>query len=77
MWKMYAKASQPGWVAIIPFVNLFGLLKIVHRPIWWFVLLVIPIVNMVPFIIVMNDLSNAFGRELGTTLLLILPTAIG
>lgn len=31
-WKLYEKAAQPGWVAIIPLLNLFGLLKIVHRP---------------------------------------------
>lgn len=76
-WKMYVKAGQPGWVAIIPFLNLFGLLKIAHRPLWWFVLFLIPFVNIVAFVIVMNDVSKAFGRELGTTLLLIFLTAIG
>ena len=76
-WKMYEKASQPGWVAIIPLLNFFGLLKIVHRPLWWFVLLLIPFVNIVFFVIVMSDLSKAFGRGLGTTLLLVLFTPIG
>ena len=76
-WKMYVKAAQPGWVSIIPFLNLFGLLKIVHRPLWWFVLFIIPIVNIVALVIVMNDLSKAFGRGLGTTLLLIFLTPIG
>ncbi len=76
-WKMYTKAAQPGWVSIIPFLNLFGLLKIVHRPLWWFVLFLIPFVNIVMLVIVMNDLSKAFGRGLGTTLLLIFLTPIG
>lgn len=76
-WKMYTKAAQPGWVSIIPFLNIFGLLKIVHRPLWWFVLFLIPFVNLVVLIIVMNDLSKAFGRGLGTTLLLVLLTPIG
>lgn len=76
-WKMYTKAAQPGWVSIIPFLNVFGLLKIVHRPLWWFVLFLIPFVNLVVVIIVMNDLSKAFGRGLGTTLLLIFLTPIG
>ena len=76
-WKMYTKAAQPGWVSIIPFLNFFGLLKIVHRPLWWFVLFLIPFVNIVALVIVMNDLSKAFGRGLGTTLLLVFLTPIG
>lgn len=76
-WKMYTKAAQPGWVSIVPFLNVFGLLKIVHRPMWWFILFLIPIVNAIALIIVMNDLSKAFGRGLGTTLLLIFLTPIG
>ena len=76
-WKMYTKAAQPGWVSLIPFLNIFGLLKIVHRPLWWFVLFLIPFVNLVVFVIVMNDLSKSFGRGLGTTLLLFFLTPIG
>jgi hypothetical protein len=76
-WKMYVKASQPGWVAVIPFLNVFGLLKIVHRPLWWFVLFLVPLVNIVVAVIVLNDLSKAFGRGLGTTLLLVFLTPIG
>lgn len=76
-WVMYAKAYQPGWVAIIPLLNIFGLLKIVHRPWWWFFLFLIPFVNIVVLVITMNDLSKAFGRGLGTTLLLIFLTPIG
>lgn len=76
-WKMYEKASQPGWVAIIPILNLLGMVKIVHRPWWWLLLLLIPVANIVVFAILMNDLSKAFGRGFGTTLLLFFLTPIG
>lgn len=76
-WQMFVKGGQPGWVALIPIVNLLGLLKIVHRPMWWIVLLLIPIVNLVTLIIVMRDLAQAFGRGIGTTLLLVFLTPIG
>lgn len=75
-WKLYVKAGQPGWVAIVPFLNVFGLLKIVKRPMWWFVLLLIPVVNFFTVIVIYNDLSKAFGRGLGTTLALIFFTPI-
>ena len=35
MWKVYEKAGQPGWAAIIPVYNLIVLLKIIKRPSKW------------------------------------------
>lgn len=76
-WKLYVKAGQAGWVSIIPILNVLGLLKIIHKPLWWIVLFIIPLVNVVAWIIAMSNLSKAFGRGLGTTLLLIFLTPIG
>lgn len=76
-WKMYVKAGQQGWVAIIPIINILGLLKIVHRPWWWILLLIIPFVGFVVGIILMVDLAKAFGHGVGMALLLVFLTAIG
>jgi hypothetical protein len=76
-WKMYVKAGQKGWVSLIPIVNILGLLKIVHRPWWWILLMLIPFVNFVVGIIIMLDLAKAFGHGVGMALLLILLTPIG
>lgn len=77
LWKLFTKAGKPGWAALIPFYNMIVLLQIVGRPIWWFILLLIPLVNIVFSIIVANDTSKAFGRGIGTTLLLIFLPFIG
>lgn len=76
-WKVYAKAGQKGWVALIPIINVLGLLKIVHRPWWWILLMLIPVVNFVIWIILMVDLAKAFGHGVGMTLLLVIFTGIG
>ena len=76
-WKVYAKAGQHGWVALIPIINVLGLLKIVHRPWWWILLMLIPIVNFVIWIILMLDLAKAFGHGVGMALVLIFLTGIG
>ncbi len=76
-WKMFEKAGQPGWLAIIPVVATFGLLQIVKRPLWWFILLLIPIVNIVVVVIVLIDLAHAFGKGVGMAVLLVFFTPIG
>ncbi len=70
-WKVFTKAGQPGWAAIVPIYNVYIWTKIVGRP-WWFTLLVfIPLVNIVISIILCSDLAKSFGRGIGFTLGLI------
>ena len=71
MWKIYTKAGQPGWAAIIPIYNLVVLHQMVGKPVWWVLLYFIPIVNIVISIIVTHALSLSFGKGTGFTLGLI------
>jgi len=77
MWKIFTKAGKPGWAAIIPIYNTIVLLEIVKRPIWWIILFLIPLVNLVVGLIVYYDLAKTFGRSVGTFLLLIFVPIIG
>ena len=70
-WRVFTKAGEAGWKAIIPIYNIIILLKIVGRPWWWLLLLCIPLVNLIVLIIVSNDLSKSFGHGMGFTLGLI------
>ncbi|HEY2125237.1 MAG TPA: DUF5684 domain-containing protein [Chthoniobacterales bacterium] len=69
MWKIFAKAGQPGWAAIIPIYNYYIWCKIVGRPGWWVLLLLIcaPIFG----IILCIDLAKSFGQGVGFALGLI------
>ncbi len=73
-WRVFAKAGQPGWAILIPFYNLYILLKIVGRPAWWIVLFLIPLVNIVAAVLVAIDLAKAFGQStvFGVVLLFLL-----
>ncbi|MCC6123524.1 MAG: signal peptidase I [Pirellulales bacterium] len=64
-WKTFTKAGKPGWGAIIPIYNVILLLEIAGRPIWWIILLFIPIVNLVVSIIVAIDVAKNFGKGTG------------
>lgn len=72
MWRVFTKAGKPGWAAIIPIYNMVVLLEITGKPIWWIVLFLLPIVNMVVSIIVTVELADRFGQSGGFAVGLIL-----
>jgi len=65
MWKVFTKAGQPGWASIIPIYNLYIWCKIVGRPWWWILLMLIPFVNFIICIILCIDLAKSFGKGVG------------
>ncbi len=71
LWKIFTKAGKPGWACIIPIYNIIVLLEIVGKPWWWLLLMLVPVVNLVLAIWVLNLLSKSFGHEVGFTLGLI------
>lgn len=64
-WKVFTKAGEPGWAAIVPIYNLIVLLKIAGKPAWWFLLMLIPVVNFVVLIIMLIALAKNFGKGTG------------
>ena len=63
LWKVFEKAGEPGWAAIVPIYNLIVLLKIAGRPAWWVILLLIPVVNFIILILVSLDIARRFGKS--------------
>jgi len=66
-WKVFEKAGKPGWASIVPIYNLIILLEIVGKPTWWVILMLIPCVNLVFCVWVLNLLSKSFGQSEGFT----------
>ena len=65
MWKIFVKAGKPGWAAIVPIYNLIVLLEISGKPVWWFLLMLIPFVNIVILAMVCIALAKNFGKGAG------------
>ena len=79
MWKLYLKAGQPGWAAIIPIFNFIVLLRVAGKPWWWIfgiLLGIIPVVGsilvLVLMIIIAHGVSTHFGKGAGFTVGLVL-----
>lgn len=64
-WQVFTKAGEAGWKSIIPIWNILVLLRIIGRPWWWILLLLIPLVNIVFSLIVSLDVAKSFGKGNG------------
>ena len=68
MWKVFIKAGQPGWAAIIPFYNIYIMTKVGGKPGIWTLLCLIPFINFIFAIWLTNMISKSFGKDEGFTL---------
>lgn len=64
-WKLFAKAGEPGWGALVPIYNIYLYCKIAGRPEWWVILFFIPLVNFVIALILAMDIAKAFSKSQG------------
>jgi hypothetical protein len=64
VWKVFSKAGEPGWAAIIPIFNLYVFVKISGKPIWWMVLFFIPVANLLAWIVTSVAVAERFGKEM-------------
>lgn len=80
-WKMFEKANVEGWKSLIPIYNLYKQAEIVTGNGWLFLLLLIPIVNIIYMIWFYIQMAKAYGKAplfavglifLGTIFVLIL-----
>ena len=65
MWKVFAKAGEPGWAAIIPFYNSYVLFKIAMGNGWLFLLSFIPAVGSIAVLVAYFMLAGKFGKGTG------------
>lgn len=63
LYKIFEKAGEKGWKALIPGYNFYVWLKILKKPWWWLILILIPTVGvfMLPILVVLT--ANCFGKR--------------
>lgn len=66
LFGIFRKAGKQGWEAFVPGFNLWVWLKLVERPWWWIILLLIPGVNIMMFLVlVFLTLRNFEVEKIG------------
>jgi hypothetical protein len=68
LWRLFTKAGQEGWFAIVPIVNTVTYLSIGGVPCFYLLLLVIPFVNIFVLLYIHYKVAEAFGQGVGFAL---------
>ncbi|GEM_PF-378577 len=72
--KMAKKVSIPDdWFAWVPVLHFVLLLRIANRPLWWIILMFIPIVNIIVQIMIWMDVAKAMRKPEWVGALAIVP----
>ena len=59
---VFKKAGFKGWHALIPFYNLYIWLKVLERPMWWFIFLAIPYLSIFMLMLMTWKTIRTFGK---------------
>ena len=65
--KIYSQANYPGIIAFIPILNLLFLFPIAGMSAWYFLLLIVPVVNVILLLVLFYNLSLKFSKGVGFT----------
>jgi hypothetical protein len=65
--------TENPWMAWIPIVNIILLLNIAKKPIWWIILFLIPLVNIVISVVVWMGVAEACNKPNWWGILMIVP----
>jgi signal peptidase I len=62
MYKLFEKAGQPGWKALVPFYNAYTALEITGAPKYWLLLLLVPVLNFFIIASILIEMNKSFGQ---------------
>lgn len=63
LWKIFDKAGVPGWYAIVPFLNIYYWLKIIDKPMWWYIFVLIPFINVFTLLLMVVETLKCFNKH--------------
>jgi hypothetical protein len=68
------KTGTPnGWMAFVPIANVVLMCQIARKPVWWVLLMLIPLVNLVVGIILWMEIAAVRGKPKAVGLLMLVP----
>jgi len=65
--------TENAWMAWIPVLNIYLMVKIAEKPWWWLIIIFIPILGIIPYILVWMRISERLGKSPWLGVLMIVP----
>ena len=62
LWGIFEKSGYKGWMCIVPFYNLYIWLKIIKKPLWWYIFLLIPFINVFVVLLMTVEICKCFKK---------------
>ncbi|TVR42321.1 MAG: signal peptidase I [Bacteroidia bacterium] len=63
LYKIFLKAGYRGWEAFIPLYNFYIWLKVIDKPLWWFLFILIPFINVFTILLMVVETLKCFRRD--------------
>lgn len=62
-WRIFKRAGRAGWASLVPFYSTLVFLDVAGWPRWFFLLLLVPGLNLVLLCLMCADVARRFGRS--------------
>jgi signal peptidase I len=63
LYKCFQKTNIAAWKAFVPIYNYYEAFKLVEKPKWWFILMIVPGVNIIMLGVLAFNLARYFGKR--------------
>ncbi len=63
LYLIFQKAGRKGWEALVPFYNFYIWLKIIKKPLWWYIFIIMPFINVFTLLLMVVEVLKCFGKE--------------
>jgi signal peptidase I len=61
--KVFEKAGYKQWYALIPLYNIYIWLKVIEKPQWWWVFIIIPFINVFMLLLMLVETAKTFNKN--------------
>ena len=62
LWGIFEKSGYKGWMSIVPFYNFYIWLKVIRKPLWWYIFLLIPFINVFVILLMIVEICKCFKK---------------
>ncbi|MHC1707651.1 MAG: S26 family signal peptidase [Bacteroidales bacterium] len=63
LYRLFEKAGEPGWKVLVPFYNFYIWLKIIKKPLWWYIFLITPFINVFVILLMVVELLKCYNKH--------------